>query len=74
MAKEKSCNVKNPMNTRSNKQLLLGHSITHTKNYQKSVGVGNAKCEHDRLVKKMKQRGMTHKSPFKSNIRKGVSD
>lgn len=67
---KKECNVPNPMNTRSNKELLFGHSITHSKNYQKSVGIGNARCEHDRLVRKMKERGMEHKSPFKTRKRK----
>ena len=64
------CKVKNPMKTRSNQQLLYGHSITHSKKYQESVGVTNAKCEHERLVRKMKERGMKHKSPFKSKVRR----
>jgi hypothetical protein len=68
MVRKKACKVPNPMNTRSNKQLLLGHSITHTKGYQQSVGVGNARCEHARLVKIMEKRKMMHKSPFKSKI------
>jgi len=62
---QRKCGVPNPMNTRSNKELLFGHSLTHTKNYQKSVGYQNAKCEHDRLVRKMKERGMHHNSPLK---------
>ena len=66
--KKKNCSVPNPMNTRSNKQLLMGHSITHTKNYQKSVGINNAHCEHDRLVQKMKVRKMMHSTPFKSRV------
>lgn len=67
-SKGKGCSVKNPMNTRSNQELLFGHSITHSKKYQQSVGVKNAKCEHGRLVKKMKERGMKHSSPFKSRV------
>lgn len=63
--KTKKCNVTNPMNTRSNRELLFGHFLTHTHNYQKSVGLENAKCEHDRLVKIMNKRGMSHNSPFK---------
>jgi len=62
---QRKCGVPNPMNTRSNKELLLGHSLTHTRNYQRSVGFKNAKCEHDRLVGIMEKRGMHHKSPFR---------
>ena len=61
--------VKNPMNTRSNRQLLFGHSLTHSRNYQKSVGSASAKREHDRLVKIMKKRSMKHASPYRSNTR-----
>lgn len=68
--REGKCGVPNPMNTRSNKQLRMGHSITHTEGYQKSVGVTRARCEHSRLVGIMKQRKMKHKSPFESKIRK----
>lgn len=64
------CDIKNPMNTRSNKQLLFGHALTHSQKYQENVGVESAKCEHDRLVEKMEKRGMEHKSPFKSRIKK----
>lgn len=63
------CKLPNPMNTRKDKQLLLGHSITHTKNYQRSVGVEKARCEHDRLVKIMLKRGMQHHTPFKSKVK-----
>ena len=66
---KKVCDVTNPMNTRSNKELLFGHSLTHTKKYQQGVGIENAKCEHDRLVEIMKKRGMKHKSPFKSKLK-----
>jgi len=62
------CEVSNPMNTRSNKQLLFGHALTHTQKYQEDVGVDNTKCEHDRLVEKMIKRGMNHNSPFKSKV------
>jgi len=68
--KGNGCNTKNPMKTRSNQQLVYGHSVTHSRKYQESVGVTNAKCEHSRLVKKMKARNMKHKSPFKSKIRR----
>lgn len=64
------CDVPNPMNSRSNKELLFGHSLTHSKNYQMGVGVENARCEHDRLVAKMLERGMEHKSPFESKLTK----
>lgn len=66
--KSDGCNIKTPMRTRSNKELLYGHSITHSRKYQESVGKTKARCEHGRLVKKMKKRGMKHKSPFKSKI------
>jgi len=68
--KKNGCNIQNPMKTRSNQQLVYGHSVTHTRKYQESVGVTNAKCEHSRLVRKMKERGMNHKSAFKSKVRK----
>lgn len=65
----KQCNVDNPMNTRKNKELVFGHSLTHSRKYQKSVGVDNARCEHDRLVEIMMKRGMNHQSPFKSKLK-----
>jgi len=55
----------NPMNTRSNKQLLYGHALTHSKTIKKSWGKTRARREHARLVKKMKKRGMKHKTPFR---------
>lgn len=58
------------MNVRSNKELLLGHSLTHAKGLQKSWGVSTARGEHDRLVRIMKGRGMKHKSPFKARVRR----
>ncbi len=62
----KTCPVtKDPMNTRSNKQLLLGHSLTHSRGIQKAWGVACASDEHARLVRKMKKRGMKHRSRFK---------
>jgi len=70
MAGKGKCGVPNPMNIRSNKELLMGHSITHTKNYQKSVGVTKARCEHGRTSALMIKRGMKHKSPFKSKIKR----
>ena len=63
------CGVPNPMNTRSNAELRMGHSITHTKNYQKSVGVTKARCEHNRVAAIMRKRGMKHKSPFESKVK-----
>lgn len=29
------CDIKNPMNVRSNKKLVFGHAITHTKNIKR---------------------------------------
>ena len=69
--KPKDCDVPNPMNTRSNEELLQGHFLTHTENYQSSVGVENAECEHDRVAEVMSKRGFglnkrgKHRSPFK---------
>lgn len=63
--KPKQCDVDNPMNTRSNQELLFGHSLTHSKKYQEEVGVENARCEHDRLVEVMLKRNMNHNSPFR---------
>jgi len=60
---------KNPMNIRSNKELLLGHSLTHSKGIQKAWGPGTAKDEHDRLVRVMRDRGMKHRSPFKRKVK-----
>ena len=54
------------MKTKNNTQLLFGHLLTHTKHYQKTVGITNAKCEHNRLVNIMKKRKINHNSPFKN--------
>ena len=73
MAKNKGkgkCGVPNPMNTKKNKQLRFGHAITHTENYQKSVGITKARCEHDRTAGLMNKRGMKHNSPFKPKIKR----
>jgi len=67
---KKKCGLKNPMNTRSNQQLLFGHALTHTGKFQMEQGIGSAKCEHERLVKKMEERGMKHKSPFKPRVKR----
>jgi len=60
--------VINPMNTRSDKELLQGHALTHywwnnpkRTNWTKS----EVKKEHTRLVKIMLRRGMNHNSPLK---------
>jgi len=53
----------NPMNTRSNRQLLLGHSLTHSKGIKKAWGKECANAEHERLVRIMKKRKMKHRSP-----------
>ena len=62
----------NPMNTRSNKELLFGHSLTHKfwNDLKKGKTVGNwtkplVKKEHARLVGIMKKRGFKHNSPLK---------
>jgi len=58
----------NPMNTRSNKELLLGHSILHKWwNNPKSTfwTKTQIKKEHERLVKIMKKRGLNHNSPLR---------
>lgn len=63
--KRDSCGVPNPMNCTTPKQCLLGHSITHTKGYQKAVGCVKARCEHDRTVKILEQCwGADHLSRF----------
>jgi len=54
------------MKTKSKQKLIFGHSLTHSKRYQKSVGVKNAKCEHDRLVGIMQKHNINHQSPFKA--------
>lgn len=66
MTNKKDCSVPNPMNTRKNKDLVFGHSITHSRRYQQSVDIPKAKCEHDRLVQKMNTRNINHNSPFKT--------
>ena|GEM_PF-5054757 len=60
------------MKTRSNRQLLLGHSILHrwardpsATNWTKS----QIKKEHARLVKIMKERGLQHNTPLKFSKR-----
>lgn len=54
-----------PLNIRSNRQLLLAHSLTHSKGFQKSMGCGQARAEHAVLVREMRSRGLRHNSPFK---------
>ena len=58
----------NPMNTRSNKELLNGHAILHAwwnnpkrTNWTRS----QIKKEHSRLVKIILKRGFNHNSPLK---------
>lgn len=58
----------NPMNTKTKKQLLLGHAITHA--WARHPGRTNwtktqIQREHDRLVAIMKKRGIKHNSPLK---------
>ena len=60
----------NPMNTRSNKELLFGHSLLHSwakggyKNKPKNWTKTQIRNEHARLVKIMKKRGIEHNSPI----------
>jgi len=58
----------NPMNTKTNRQLLLGHAILHAwakdpsrTNWTKTM----ITQEHSRLVGIMKKRGIKHTSPLK---------
>lgn len=58
----------NPMNTRSNKELLFGHALLHRWwNTHSSTDWTKEQIrkEHTRLVKIMKKRGMNHNSPLK---------
>ena len=58
----------NRMNTRSNKELLFGHSLLHywAKNPKKTSWTkAQIRKEHERLVKIMKKRGIKHNTPLK---------
>ena len=62
----------NPMNTRSNKELLNGHAITHKiwRDLKKGKTFGNwtksaTRNEHSRLVCIMKKRDFDHNSPLR---------
>lgn len=60
--------LRNPMNTRSNKQLLLGHAILHAwwrKPSRTCWTRTEVRDEHTRLVAVMKERGFKHKSPLR---------
>lgn len=61
----------NPMNIRSNKQLLKSHALMHA--YQKRHRLGEKtkcwpptkiKAGHKRFVRLMKKRGLVHTSPL----------
>lgn len=58
----------NPLNTRSNQQLLLAHSLTHTRDRQLAIGINQSRSEHAFLVNKMRQRGLKHRSPFVAKV------
>jgi hypothetical protein len=61
-----------PMNTKSNQELLNGHAILHSwashdwKYLHKRTSWTKAqvRAEHSRLVKIMLKRGMSHSSPI----------
>ncbi len=58
----------NPMNTRSNKQLLQGHRILHGwwNNSKRTFWTKSQIFkEHARLVKIMLERGLNHNSPLR---------
>ena len=58
----------NPMNTRSNKELIFGHALLHSwwKHPKRTSWTKKQIfAEHSRLVKIMKQRGIKHNSPLK---------
>lgn len=52
------------MNTRSNRELLFGHSLTHSARLRKSWGNKRAAAEHARVARKMRERGLRHRSPY----------
>ncbi len=65
----------NPINYGSKKEVEYGHAITHSKSYQKGVGVTTAHKEHDKAVRIAKRKyGMEHHSPFKSKVRRSSSE
>lgn len=58
----------NPMNTRSNKELIFGHALLHAwwKNPKRTNWTKKQIfTEHNRLVKIMIKRGIKHNSPLK---------
>lgn len=56
---------RNPLNIRSNQQLLNAHTLTHAAGFQASMGCKQARDEHAVLVREMGRRGLNHNSPFK---------
>ncbi len=64
----KKVNKINPMNTRSNKELIFGHAILHRWwKHPKTTDWTKAQIrkEHARLVKIMLKRGFKHNSPLR---------
>lgn len=61
----------NPMNTRSNKELLNGHAILHAwmRNGNTDWTKTQIRQEHARLVRIMRKRGIKHNTPVKFNQR-----
>ena len=61
---------RNPMNTKTRRELLFGHAILHgwrRNNWKRKPDnwtKGEIVSEHSRLVKIMKSRGYNHKTPM----------
>ena len=59
----------NEINYHANDELVYGHSLTHSKDYQKSVGADVARREHNKAARIMKRRGFKHETPFHDRVR-----
>ncbi len=54
-----------PIQKKTDKQLLYSHALTHSKDYQKEIGLEQARKDHQDLVDEMLERGINHNSPFR---------
>jgi len=52
---------------KSKKQAVYGHAITHSRSYQKGVGVKQARREHAFFVRHYLKK--PHPSPFKAKVK-----
>ncbi len=61
----------NEINYGTKKEDLYGHSLTHSKGFQKAHGTAMARREHDKSVRVGKEHGWMkhHDTPFRPKVR-----